>query len=300
MGDSIQLAFPNEYFPSVTVFKPGSSLRLGTIDRRLLISGGALLSSAFGVYGWMTVSPSIPAPIPFAGTQAADTDKTSPTGASVEKTSTPERLTQIEWNDRQLETLPDSMEASYKNALEQAQEIAGQNQLTDAINTIAGIPKNSRHFAMAQQLQDDWSRELLRQAINECQQARVGKAIAMLDAIPTTSQLHAHVSELRQTWSQQGELLNQAIIAKRLGNWQETIDAIKQLEGSPMYHSLQIQQLLQQALIRLYEPDPMLLQIATSDLPAKEAPETIPNVPESIRPSQTPVAVSENGMPNSF
>jgi hypothetical protein len=174
----------------------------------------------------------------------------------------PERLLEMQWGDR----LPSDLETVYDTLLQQAQVSASQEQFMQAIADTTGIPKNSRHYAMAQQLREDWARELMRQATRECQKANVTKAIAMLNAVPQSSQFHARATELKQLWTQHAKILKRAIAAKNTGNWQQAIDAVQSLEETPMYHSLLVQELLQKSLTKLHEPDRTLLQIATADL----------------------------------
>ena len=199
-------------------------------------------------------------------------------------TASPEQLSDHQWSDQlqsqeQSDKLPSQMEAVYADLLNQAQAAASRDQLTEAVNTVAGIPKNSRHYELVQQLQEDWSQELMRQAASHIQQAEVAPAIALLNSIPETSQWHDRGAELRQRWSQQAKLLNQAVAAKSAEDWQGVIDATKLLEGSPLYNSLPVQELLQQAMTKRYEPDAALLKIATADAPIM--PTVVP--PETIK-----------------
>lgn len=193
-------------------------------------------------------------------------------------TSAPERLLDADWGDRRSDKLPNTVEAVYSSLLEQAQTLANRNQPATAIHKVAAIPTNSQHFKVAQQLQEDWSRDLLRQAISECQQAHVVKAISMLNDISST-RLQTRVIELRQRWQQQKVLLNRAIAAKNAKNWQGVIAAIKPLEETPLYNSLLVQELLQQATTQLYEPDATMLQVAMKGLSTGQqaiaAPESI-------------------------
>ena len=181
-------------------------------------------------------------------------------------TSAPERLLDADWGDRRSNKLPDTVEAVYSSLLEQAQTLANRNQPATAIHKVAAIPTNSQHFKVAQQLQEDWSRDLLRQAKSECQQAHVVKAISMLNDISST-RLQPRVIELRQRWRQQKVLLNRAIAAKNVKNWQGVITAIQPLEETPLYNSFLVQEMLQQATTKLYEPDATMLQVATKGLP---------------------------------
>jgi hypothetical protein len=192
----------------------------------------------------------------------------TPTQSSI-KSATPEAA-KPQWGNRHSQQLPEKLEAVYGDLLDQAQAAANREAFQEAMQQVSGIPKNSRHYALAQQLQEDWVREVVRQATTACQQARVTEAIALLDSIPAASQVSAQASELRQRWSQQAEILKRAMAAKAAGDWQAAIDAVQALEGTPMYHSVAVQSLLQQAMTSLYEPDASLLDIAVSDLPAIE------------------------------
>jgi len=196
----------------------------------------------------------------------------------------PELIHNQQWSDRVLEKLQDNkqpdklpkeVETNYSELVNQAQAAASRDQLAAAVETVAGIPKNSQHYEVAQQLEEDWSKELVRQATNHFQQAEVRTSIALIDKIPETSQWHDRGTELKQRWKQQAKLFNQAMAAKSAQDWQGTINAIKALEGSPLYNSLPVQELLQQAMIKRYEPDPALLQIAVEDAPM------MPTMPQS-------------------
>lgn len=242
---------------------------------RQVLERGALACSFLALYSWAYPSVSEPTlphcePAPnVTGTQDRCLQKAqSLHNAHQAKGTAPEALVNDQWSDRRLSKLPHKIEAVYSDLLQQAQSFSDRNQLNEAINRVAGIPKNSQHYELAHQLQEDWSRELLRQAISECQQARVAKAIGMLNMIPASSQLHDRAAELRQRWSKQDSFLQQAIVFKRTGDWQGVIDSVKALEGTPMYQSLPVQELLQKAMTQLFTPDATMLQVATEDLPA--------------------------------
>ncbi len=245
---------------------------------RQILSSGTIVCSAILIYGW-TQSPTSEASdyackkqVAKAGSsnasqQLSKAEKHCLPKAVIATSSNPEPLFNLQWSQGDRDKLPNTMENLYSNLLEKAQALASREQFGQAITTIAGIPKNSRHYEIAQQLQEDWSKELLRQATLQCQQAQVKVAISMLQTIPENSQFHDRALELKQRWSQEAKWLNRAIAAKKVGEWQEAINAIKSLEGSLMYNSLLVQELLQQAVTKLYEPDQTLLQIATADLP---------------------------------
>jgi outer membrane protein assembly factor BamD (BamD/ComL family) len=240
------------------------------------------------VYGWSQSSASEASPSDCENPAKTANQATQAKAQCLQKSGisaiaeAPMRLLNLQWGNGS-QQLPHKMEKVYHNLLEQAQAEASADQLATAIAKLSGIPKNSHHYAMAQQLRDDWSREILRQATNHCQQARVSKAIAMLNAIPSTSQLHDRAVELRQHWSEQGKLFNQAIAAKEAGNWQSAIEALQALEGTPLYNSLAVQELMQLAMMKLYEPDETLLQISMSGISALS--------PEIVATSSEPVEV---------
>ena len=257
---------------------------------RQVLERGVLACSALALYGWS--QPSVSEPITqhdckpaskVSSAKSSCVQGSKSNAASRISSAAPEKLVNGQWSDRSNNPLPDKMEAVYGDLLTQAQALVARSQFTQAVDLIGGIPKNSRHYGMAQQLQEDWSRELLRQATSECEQAHMGKALSMLDAIPSTNQVHDRVAELQQRWSKQGTVLQRAIALKQAGDWQGVTDTIKALEGAPMYQSLLVQGLLQQAMTQLYKPDAAMLQIAMEDLPAVSpaiaAPEAISVMP---------------------
>lgn len=255
---------------------------------RQVLERGVLACSALAFYGWSQPSASEPImqpdckPAPTVSNAKSHCVKNTTSRIS---SATPEKVVNDQWSDRHNNPLPDEMEAVYGNLLAQTQALVDRKQFTQAVNLIGGIPKNSRHHGMAQQLQEDWSRELLRQATSECAQARVGKALSMLDTIPPVSQLHDRVTELQQRWRKQNALLQQAIALQQAGDWQGVTDTIKLLEGTPMYQSLLVQEFLQQAMMQLYKPDATMLQVAMEDLPTVQ-PSVAP--PEMISVMSSP------------
>jgi hypothetical protein len=152
----------------------------------------------------------------------------------------------------------------YADLLAQAHASADADRIAEAITIVAGIPKNSRHHGIAQQLQEDWSQELLERATSRYQQADMPMAMTMLSAIPQTSQRYNRATELRDRWKQQTTALNQAIAAREIGDWNSVTAALGSLEGTDLYHSALVQQLLQQATQKQLEPDAALLQLAAA------------------------------------
>jgi hypothetical protein len=201
--------------------------------------------------------------------------------SSTQEWSADRFVEQMQGNDRP-DKLPKEVETNYAELVNQAQSAASRDQITDAVEAVAGIPKNSEHYDLAQQLEEDWSQELVRQATKQYQQADVSDSISLIDKIPETSKWHGRATELKQRWQEQSRLLHQAMAAKSSGDWQGTINAIKALDGAPLYNSLPVQELLQEAITKLYEPDQDLVQIAVADSPAmttSDAP--MPDFPET-------------------
>ncbi|EKQ69972.1 hypothetical protein OsccyDRAFT_0226 [Leptolyngbyaceae cyanobacterium JSC-12] len=259
------------------------------MNRRIL-EYGTLACSAIIVYGWVNSSV-FKTEISNCKKQSQSTSTVSPekdnhkaelTKHCLQKASLataydiPRQLFNIQWRWSESILLPKNTEAVYDELLLQAQSLASRNQFAEAIKLLAGVPKNSRHYQTVQQLEEDWSRELFRQANEHYQHAQIVTAIARLDAIPSMSQLHSRSMELRQRWSSHHRLVNQAIAANKSGNWQGAIQAIQSLEGTPVYHSVTVQSLLQQAMAEFYKPDATFLEVATEGLPKVSIPVASP------------------------
>ncbi|MBE9180074.1 hypothetical protein IQ268_16000 [Oculatella sp. LEGE 06141] len=189
------------------------------------------------------------------------------------------------WGNLRASVVPDEMETVYGKLLEEAQAAASNDRLAEAIANIIGIPKNSRHYDMAQQLQEDWSQELLQQAANHYQQAQTTTAISMLNAIPPTSERYGRAIELRTIWNQEAALFAQAKIAKNAGDWRGVIDTLRSLDGSLLYHSLPAQELLQQAMNKLFEADESWIQLASKSADELSAAAGMPTLSSTMNGS---------------
>jgi hypothetical protein len=244
------------------------------------IQGGAIACSVLVIYGWAQAAAT-ETPTQCQSSRAAPSGKNHDRchhSAMVIGTlsSIPEKLSQLRWSspfgavrspDRSL-PLPGDIETNYQRMLTRAQSQRKQGQLVDAIAIVAGIPRNSRYSAAAQQLREDWSGELLRQATQTYRQAKMDRAILLLNAIPMESDRHARAMELRQQWNREGQLLRRAIAARQSRDWQASMDALRSLQGTALFQSAPVQSLLQECLTKLYEPDERLLQIASEGMPA--------------------------------
>jgi hypothetical protein len=250
-----------------------------------VLATGTVVCSAIAFYGWAQPSTHSsncnhqPQGTPPKSTTDIQ-QQCAAEGKPIVTGNTPERLLHLLWGNRGTEQLPKEIEASYESRLQQSQKLADREQFAPALSMIAGIPTNSHHYQAAQQFQEDWSQELLERANRAWKKAEVNSAQTLLKAIPETSSLRNRVMEMQTRLSQQTKTWNRAIAAQKSNNWQGTINAIKELEGTPLYNSLAVQNLLQEAIVKLYEPDQNMLQIATMDLSTNPAliapPEAIP------------------------
>ncbi|MBD2089117.1 hypothetical protein H6F67_04515 [Microcoleus sp. FACHB-1515] len=191
--------------------------------------------------------------------------------------------------------LPDSMESVYADLLERGQAAASESKLSIALSTVSGIPTNSQHYAKASQLRESWAQELLERGNSQYQQGDMGMALSMLIAIPPTSDRYERAQELLERWSQQAVLLNRAEAARKEGDWQSVMAAIESLEGTPIYDSLPVQQLLQQSIYRAYGSDAALRQLTDSSAANGSV---IPAIPTDQAAISTEQAAPNAALPN--
>ncbi len=243
-----------------------------------LLNSGAIVCSAMIIYGWTQAAasesdqPTCDARPPAAPTVTEDC---APPISLATLSNVPEQLLNLHWGQRRSEQasqpLPTDMENLYGQRLEQAQAAANHEQFSQAINQVVGIPKNSSHYELAQRLQADWSREIVRQATDRFQKAQMKPALTLLATLPPDSVVAEQAQELQEQWQKQEGLWQQAIAAKARGDWQGVITTLKSLEETPLYQSLPVQDLMQHAVTELYEPDQKLLKVAMVDLPTMKA-----------------------------
>ncbi|WP_088893903.1 hypothetical protein [Leptolyngbya ohadii] len=204
-------------------------------------------------------------PEPEPASAAADRATVSPKCSSSGILSLMERLPEqfkLQWSQTN-SRLPGNIEREYQQLIEQAQTLAGQNRLAEAIVLMNSIPKNSRYFDMAYEMQETWSQEALHEASSRYQQAEISAALKLLEAIPATSSQYPQVVQFKQKWQQDAVRMQQAIAASKTGNWQQVIEQLEALQGKSLFQSLRVQELLQLAMIKVLEPEPELLKIAS-------------------------------------
>ncbi|HEY9638919.1 MAG TPA: hypothetical protein V6C57_00460 [Coleofasciculaceae cyanobacterium] len=230
---------------------------------RWLLGSGAIVSSAMAIYGW-----------------------THPSALNLSVLARPLDLSK---------PLPKEMETSYNRLLKQARLAASRDRFAEAIRTIAGIPKNSRFYGEARQLQEGWTQELLQRASSQYKQANVQMALWMINTIPPESQRYARAIELRQRWSQESALLRQATAAQSTGDWNGVMAALKSLQDSVLYQTPPAQMLLQQATAKLFGSGKMAKLAATVPANAIAQAPLIPSMaePNPVLPS-VPVSAPAN------
>ncbi len=157
--------------------------------------------------------------------------------------------------DSHAEPVPQDLEGTYESLIEQAQAQAKNNQFKQALLNLEGIPTNSQHFALAQQVKDEFSQSLLQRANDKYQKGDIQTALAMLGAVAPSSSSSPQAKKLQKDWGEQGEQfeLAQAAIAKE--DWSHALKSLDQLKGTPVFQSAQVQQILQLATSRLGQLD---------------------------------------------
>lgn len=170
--------------------------------------------------------------------------------------------------DSHAEPVPQDLEGTYESLIRQAQAEAKNNQFKQALLNLEGIPTNSQHFALAQQVKDEFSQSLLQRANDKYQKGDIQTALAMLDAVAPSSSSSPQAKKLQKDWGEQGEQfeLAQAAIAKK--DWSNALKSLDQLKGTPIFQSAQVQQLLRLANNKLGQPDKTITRTAVAKMPA--------------------------------
>ena len=84
--------------------------------------------------------------------------------------------------------VPEEMEGTYQSLIEQAKIDAQNGHLKEAVLKLEGVPKNSQHSSVAEQLTEETAHALMQRAGNKYQQADLRTALLMLNAVPVSSQ----------------------------------------------------------------------------------------------------------------
>lgn len=269
--------------------------RLTIAKTSWVLGGGAVASSAVAVYALASMPSEFPTSCENESPSWSN-QQFLPRFCNLTRILTPlHQAAQLlpfdqEWSDMQPEQIPEKLEIIYGDLLKQGQAAAESDRLSEALAIVAGIPANSRHHVMAEKLQQDWSQELIQTAANHYQKAELDMALSILDAVPATSPLHLRATELKENWLQDATLLAQADLAKDSRDWEIVIDSLKSLEDKPLYHSLVVQDLLQQAIEQRFKPDTSMLKLAVVN--AETEPSAVEPAPETKAPA--PIANLSN------
>ncbi|MEX0271564.1 hypothetical protein AB3R30_20800 [Leptolyngbyaceae cyanobacterium UHCC 1019] len=164
--------------------------------------------------------------------------------------------------------VPQDLEDRYESLIGQAQTEAKNNQFKQAILNLEGIPKNSQHFAHAQQVKDEFSQSLLQHANDKYQKGDIQTALAMLDAVAPSSTSSSQAKKLQKDWGEQGEQFEMVRTAIAKKDWHSALKSLDRLKGMPIFQSAQVQQLLQLATDHLGQPDKITTRTAVARMPA--------------------------------
>ncbi|NJO50103.1 MAG: protein kinase [Leptolyngbyaceae cyanobacterium RM2_2_4] len=108
--------------------------------------------------------------------------------------------------------------------LAQAQALAANNQLKDAILAVSEIAENHSAHEESQRLVGEWSEQILQLAADQYQGGKLENAIAMANAIPENSsvyeQAQAQIASWNQAWGTDEGLVKSAQEAIDRGEWQ--------------------------------------------------------------------------------
>lgn len=170
--------------------------------------------------------------------------------------------------DSHAEPVPQDLEGTYESLIRQAQAQAKNDQFKQAILNLEGVPKNSQHFALAQQVKDEFSQSLLQRANDKYQKGDIQIALAMLGAVAPSSTSASQAKKLQKDWGQQGEQFEIARTAIAKKDWSNALKSLDQLKGTPIFQSAQVQQLLQLANDQLGQPDKTITRTAVARMPA--------------------------------
>ena len=121
----------------------------------------------------------------------------------------------------------------YSGQLEQAEKLAKESKLKDAISLASQIPANTDIEAKTKQLMSSWSQQIYQIAENKYQEGKLQDAIAIAQAIPKDTSLASEVETTIQQWNQKWqqdeshlEIAQEKFAAKK---WQEAIDAAEKI-----------------------------------------------------------------------
>ncbi|GAA6619790.1 serine/threonine protein kinase [Scytonema sp. NUACC26] len=121
-----------------------------------------------------------------------------------------------------------AQELLYRCQLKQANQLAAENKLAQAIAAASTIPKNSPVSSKAQELSQQWSNSIMTTATDLFQNGKLDAAIAQIQEIPKTSSAYqkaqAAIVQWRKDWKVSETQFNAAKTALDEEKWQVAID----------------------------------------------------------------------------
>lgn len=134
--------------------------------------------------------------------------------------------------------------------LAQAEKLAAQSRLKDAIALAAHIPQDTDIYAEAQQLVAQWSEQIFQIASNKYQEGNLQEAIAIAKSVPANhpvaKQVATTIPHWQKTWQQNQTHLQTAQQKLAQRRWQEAINAAQQLSNTD-YWQKQSQPIIRRA-----------------------------------------------------
>jgi soluble cytochrome b562 len=162
--------------------------------------------------------------------------------------------------------------------LAQAEALAANNQIPQAIAILLDYPTDSPEFAKAKSLMDQWSQQILDQAAQQFQAGEWDKAQATLQSLPLKAPATAVVQGLQTQWQaewQQNEtLVKAAQTALEKGEWQVAQESLAKVSATP-YWQKKVEPLQKQAETGASEaiaaePEPPLVEEVSTPAPITE------------------------------
>ncbi len=185
-----------------------------------------------------------------------------------------------------------------KALLAQAQKLAKENKLEEAIATASKISSNSSSYGEAQKLLGQWSENVLQIATKRFQeQGKTKEAIALIKAIPSNSPNGKKAQELEAQWQAQANAdevaLKAADKALKEGKWKEAIAASNKVKTA--FWKKQTEPIIQKANAALNPapaPAPVAAPVqATQPEPAYVAPAPVYQAPAPVYREPEPAYV---------
>jgi serine/threonine protein kinase len=181
--------------------------------------------------------------------------------------------------------------AQAKALLAQAQKLAKENKLEEAIAAVSKINSNSSSYGEAQKLLGQWSETVLQIATKKFQeQGKVKEAIALIKAIPPNSPNGKKAQELAAQWQAQANAdevaLKAADKALKEGKWKEAIASSNKVKTA--FWKKQTEPIIQKANAAL-NPAPTPAPVAAPVQATQPEPAYVAPVPAPVYQAPAPV-----------